>query len=133
MRLLVDTHVLLWAIAEPARIPKDARERLESIDNEVLFSAASIWELAIKTQIGKLALPVSLEKLSMIAQSMGFAELPVTAAHAAGVAALPLHHRDPFDRLLISQAIAEPARLLTVDETLVQYSELVELLTPRPS
>jgi PIN domain nuclease of toxin-antitoxin system len=131
MRLLLDTHILLWAIAEPARLPKRTRVQLESAENDVLFSAASIWELAIKMQTGRLQLPVSLEDLSANLTAMGFAELPVKAVHAAGVSRLPLHHRDPFDRLLISQAMLEPARLLTVDGLLGRYSDLVEVVSPR--
>lgn len=129
MRLLVDTHVLLWAIAEPERIPASIRDRLESSDNEVFFSAASIWEVAIKQQIGRLNLPVTPEDLAEAAVRMGFEELPVTAAHAAGVSRLPLHHRDPFDRLLVAQAIHEPARFLTVDPALSLYSDVVEIVS----
>jgi PIN domain nuclease of toxin-antitoxin system len=128
VNLLVDTHVLLWAIAEPARIPPRARRRIESPENVVLFSAASIWEVAIKSHIRRINLPLEPHDLIEASQSMGFLELPVTAAHAAGVARLPYHHRDPFDRLLISQATAEPARLLTADRALVAYSELVEFV-----
>jgi PIN domain nuclease of toxin-antitoxin system len=128
VRLLVDTHVLLWALAEPARIPGSFRDRLESPDNEVLFSAASIWELAIKLQVGRLTLSVALHQIVDGAGRMGFHELPVTAAHAVGVRRLPLHHRDPFDRLLVAQAIHEPARFLTADHVLAQYSDLVEVV-----
>jgi PIN domain nuclease of toxin-antitoxin system len=131
VRLLVDTHVLLWAIAEPERIPPSCRDRLESPDNDVLFSAASIWELAIKLQVGRLKLPVALEEIAEAAARMGFEELPVTAAHAASVRRLPLHHRDPFDRLLVAQAIHEPARFLTVDQGLARYSDLVEVVGVR--
>jgi PIN domain nuclease of toxin-antitoxin system len=127
MRLLVDTHVLLWAAAEPDRLPPSFRDRIESPDNEVLFSAVSIWEIAIKQQIGRLPLSVTPEEIADAAVRMGFDELPVTSAHAAGIRRLPLHHRDPFDRLLVAQAIHEPARLLTSDEVLAQYSDLVEL------
>jgi len=127
VRLLVDTHVLLWAAADPDRLPPSFRERLESPDNEVLFSAASIWELAIKIQIGRISLLVPPEEIARTAEETGFAELPITAAHAAGVQRLPLHHRDPFDRLLISQALHEPARLLTADRFLARYSDLVEV------
>ncbi len=127
MRLLVDTHVLLWAAAEPERLPPSFRERLESPGNDVLFSAASIWELAIKTQIGRLSLAVTPEEIARTAVERGFDELPVMAAHAARVRNLPLHHRDPFDRLLIAQAVHEPARLLTVDRVLAKYSDLVEV------
>ena len=129
MRLLVDTHVLLWAAAEPARLPAGFRQRLESPEAEVLFSAASIWELAIKLQLGRLSLPVDLEAFAQGAIARGFRELPVTSAHAARVRSLPPHHRDPFDRLLVAQAICEPARLLTVDRALAPYSELVEVGT----
>jgi PIN domain nuclease of toxin-antitoxin system len=128
MRLLVDTHVLLWAAAEPGRLSASTRERLESPDNEVLFSAASIWELAIKLQIGRLKLPVAAEEIVEAALRMGFDELPVTALHAAAVGRLPLLHRDPFDRILVTQAIHEPARFLTVDRTLATYSVLVEVI-----
>lgn len=129
MRLLVDTHVLLWIAADPGRLPTSVRERLESTDNEVLFSAASIWELAIKMQIGRIDLGVDPEQLAEAALLRGFEELPVTAAHAAGVRRLPLHHRDPFDRLLVAQALHEPARLLTADRALGPYSDLVEVIS----
>lgn len=131
MRLLIDTHVLLWAATEPDRISPSFRERIESAENEVLFSAASIWEIAIKQQIGRLSLAITPEELAEAAVRMGFDELPVTTAHASGVRHLPLHHRDPFDRLLVAQAIHERARLLTADKTLVQYSDLVELAEPK--
>jgi PIN domain nuclease of toxin-antitoxin system len=127
MRLLVDTHVLLWAAAEPERLPASFRERLKSPESEVFFSAASVWELAIKVQIGRLSLGVPPEEIARTAVERGFEELPVTAAHAAGVGRLPLHHRDPFDRLLVAQAIHEPARLLTVDRGLGRYSDLVQV------
>lgn len=127
MRLLVDTHVLLWAAVEPERLPASFRERLEAPENEVLFSAASIWEMAIKMARGRLTLPMSLEEFARAAVERGFEELPVTTAHAARVGHLPPHHRDPFDRLLVAQALSEPARLLTVDRALAPYSELVEV------
>jgi PIN domain nuclease of toxin-antitoxin system len=119
--------VLLWAAAEPERLPVSFRERIESPENEVLFSAASIWELAIKMQIGRLSLAITPEELARTAGERGFDELPVMAVHAAAVRNLPLHHRDPFDRLLIAQAVHEPARLLTVDRLLGKYSDLVEV------
>jgi PIN domain nuclease of toxin-antitoxin system len=129
VRLLVDTHVLLWAAAEPHRLPPSFRQRLESPENDAMFSAASIWELAIKLQIGRISLAVTPEEIAETAVQRGFDGLPVTAAHAAGVRRLPLHHSDPFDRLLVAQALHEPARLLTVDRALAQYSDLVEVGT----
>ena len=128
MRLLVDTHVLLWALAQPERLSSPSRQQLIDPANEVLFSAASIWEIAIKAQIGRLTTSVRPESIARAALEVGFAELPISAAHAAGVSALPLHHRDPFDRLLIAQAMHEPARLLTADRQLAAYSELVVVL-----
>ncbi|MDR5703951.1 MAG: type II toxin-antitoxin system VapC family toxin [Armatimonadota bacterium] len=128
MRLLLDTHVLLWALVSPQRIPARVRRRLESPEHEVLFSAASIWEIAIKVQIGRMALPMPVEEVAAAAVHSGFEELPIRAAHAAATVQLPLHHRDPFDRLLIAQALYEPARLLTVDRRLAPYSDLVEVL-----
>lgn len=128
MRILLDTHILLWALAEPAKLPARARALLEDETNGVLFSAASIWEIAIKAQSGRVDFPVSPDGIAAAAEQTGFIELPVRAKHAAVVRSLPLHHRDPFDRLLVAQAITEPARLLTVDEALGNYSELVETL-----
>ncbi len=128
MRILLDTHMLLWALAEPERIPEDVREELISPANDVLFSAASIWEIAIKAQIGRLPLSMPLEAIAEAALASGFRELPIQALHAAAVYRLPLHHRDPFDRILVAQAITEPAHLYTVDRVLSQYSELVVMV-----
>jgi PIN domain nuclease of toxin-antitoxin system len=129
MRLLLDTHVLLWALAGSKRLSDEARELIESSDNEVLFSAASIWEIAIKTQILRAELGVDAETIIAAARNTDFTELAVSAEHAAGVAALPVHHKDPFDRLLMSQAITEPARLVTADRALAAYSrDLVMLI-----
>lgn len=128
MRILLDTHILLWALGQPGKLPGTARALLEDCDNEVLFSAASIWEIAIKAQAGRVGFSVSPAEIAAAAVNSGFDELPVRAAHAAAVHRLPLHHRDPFDRLLLAQAIGEPARLLTVDRALAKYSELVQVL-----
>jgi PIN domain nuclease of toxin-antitoxin system len=127
MNLILDTHILLWALATPAKIPRSFRERLELPSNTVMFSAVSILEIAVKLQIGRFELPFGADGVAAGAERMGFRELPVTAAHAAGVQRLPLHHRDPFDRLLIAQATNVPARLLTVDRVLAKYSDLVDV------
>ena len=95
MRLLLDTHFLLWAIADSKRLPTEVRILLEDDNNEVYYSAASIWEIAIKRKDCRVDLKLLLSTLP----EMGVVDLPVTAAHAAGVASLPLIHRDPFDRL----------------------------------
>jgi len=131
MRLLLDTHVLLWALSGSKRLADEARELIESPDNDVLFSAASIWEIAIKAQVLRLELGVDAGTIIAAARDTDFDELPISAEHAAGVAALPPHHKDPFDRLLVSQAIAEPARLVTADRALAAYSrDLVMLVEP---
>jgi PIN domain nuclease of toxin-antitoxin system len=129
MRLLLDTHVLLWALSDSKRLAKEARELIESADNEVLFSAASIWEIAIKAQLLRAEFGVDVETIIAAARETDFDELAISSRHAAGIAGLPPHHKDPFDRLLMSQAIAEPARLVTADRALVAYSsDLVMLI-----
>jgi PIN domain nuclease of toxin-antitoxin system len=129
MRLLLDTHVLLWALGEPARLDARTQALLEDPTNEVLFSAASIWEIAIKARLGRADFAVRPEEIARAARDTGFTELPVRADAAAQVVDLPLHHRDPFDRLLVAQAMVEPMRLYTADPLLPPYSELVTLIT----
>jgi PIN domain nuclease of toxin-antitoxin system len=126
--VLLDTHILLWALDAPQRLPQDVVAQIESPETTVYFSAASIWEIAIKTALGKIDFHYSPEDITQAAKETGFVELPVSAAHGAKVAHLPLHHRDPFDRLLIAQALLMPAQLLTADSALVSYSELVRLI-----
>jgi PIN domain nuclease of toxin-antitoxin system len=125
LRLLLDTHVLLWALIEPKRLSAEFQALLENPDHEVLFSAASIWEMSIKAALGRADFQVSPATIVEAAQATGFIELPVHAAAALKVAALPHHHRDPFDRLLVAQAMTEPAALYTADAQLRAYSELV--------
>ncbi|MET0345677.1 MAG: type II toxin-antitoxin system VapC family toxin [Casimicrobiaceae bacterium] len=122
MRLLLDTQVCLWFLGKPTRVSRAARRALD--DAEAVFvSAASVWEAAIKASMGKLDVNVA-ELIAQI-EASGFNPLTVTFEHAARVAALPAYHRDPFDRLLIAQAVHETMRLLTTDRTLARYSELV--------
>ncbi len=131
MRLLLDTHVLLWALSGLKRLTGEVYELIESPENDVLFSAASIWEIAIKAQVLRTEFGVDAGTIIAAARDTDFDELAISAEHAAGVAALPLHHKDPFDRLLVSQAIAEPARLVTADRVLAAYSrDLVMLVEP---
>ncbi len=125
MKLLLDTHVLLWTLIESPRV--DAiRKRLLAADNEVYFSVASLWEIAIKISLGKLKADAL--EIRDAALEGGFVELPILGPHALHVGGLPWHHRDPFDRLLIAQAAAEPMRLLTADEQLLAYGGPVELV-----
>ena len=125
MRLLLDTHIFLWAVAGAAQLKPAVRRFIEDAD-EVYVSAASIWEIAIKARLGKI--DADPHALAAAIAASGFAELPVTALHAAGVARLDAHHGDPFDRLLVAQALAEPLRLVTADEALARYSDLVVLV-----
>jgi PIN domain nuclease of toxin-antitoxin system len=125
MRVLLDTHVFLWAVAGSPLLRPSARQLIESAD-AVHVSSASIWEIAIKSSLGKIdADPAA---LAAAIDASGFVELPVTAAQAAGVATLARHHGDPFDRLLVAQALALPLRLLTADAQLKPYSDLVVLV-----
>jgi PIN domain nuclease of toxin-antitoxin system len=124
VRLLLDTHLLLWALGAPSRLPRRARTLID--DAEVYVSAASIWEIGIKAGLGKLRADPH-EVLAAL-QSAGFIELPVTGTHAALVADLPPVHRDPFDRLLVAQAHAEPMHLLTNDAVLAGYGNIVTVV-----
>jgi PIN domain nuclease of toxin-antitoxin system len=125
VRLLLDTHVFLWAITGDARLKPASRRMIEATE-DVFVSAASIWEIAIKAALGKIAADVP-ALAEAIAES-GFAELPVRAHHAARVARLPMHHADPFDRLLVAQAVTEPLRLVTADAALARYTDLVDVI-----
>ncbi|MGH8717970.1 MAG: type II toxin-antitoxin system VapC family toxin [Burkholderiales bacterium] len=122
MRLLLDTQIYLWYSAASPKLPKRAYDVIGNA-TQVYVSAASIWEAAIKIGVGKLSAKVD-DLLAGIPGS-GFSPLFVRMEHAALVAKLPLHHRDPFDRLLVAQAISETLRLLTADKALTQYSDLV--------
>lgn len=124
MRVLLDTHLLLWALSAPSRVPATARKLIAGSD--VYVSAASIWEIGIKTAIGKFTADPR-EVLAAL-EPAGFLELPVTGEHAARVADLPSVHRDPIDRLLVAQALTEPMRLLTNDAILAHYGEVVTVV-----
>lgn len=125
MRLLLDSNVWLWALQASERLPAKVRARIVAAD-AVFVSAASVWEVAIKAQLGKLNADAA--DLVRISQQSGFLELPVTAAHALTAASLPAHHQDPFDRIVVAQAVMSPLRLLTSDAVLRRYSELVEVI-----
>ena len=122
MRILIDTQIFIWAVIDSEKLDAQAR-RIMLEATEVFVSSASIWGIAIKTRLGKLEGNPN-EFAQAIVQS-GFREIAVTARHAAKVYDLPPYHRDPFDRLLIAQAISEPLRLMTADKALARYSELV--------
>ncbi|PRY09233.1 type II toxin-antitoxin system VapC family toxin [Paraburkholderia sp. BL25I1N1] len=122
MRVLLDTHIYLWAVTDDPKLSAAARKIILDAD-EVFVSAASIWEASIKVGLGKL--DADIDQLVAEIEASGFSELPVKAAHAAMVRNLPDIHRDPFDRILVAQAMAEPLRLISADGHLSKYSELV--------
>lgn len=119
MRLLLDTHVFLWAVADDSKLNRQARLLLSNA-SEVYVSAATIWEISIKARLGKIK--ADPQRMCWAIEESGFIELPICSRHAAGVRSLPLHHHDPFDRLLIAQAITEPLRLVTSDSIIEKYS-----------
>jgi PIN domain nuclease of toxin-antitoxin system len=125
VRLLLDTNVLLWALIEPGRLKPEIRAVLEDPAHEILFSAASVWEISINAALGRADFHVSPARIVAEALANGLVELPVRSEAALKVATLPHHHRDPFDRLLVAQAMTEPAILYTADALLTTYSELV--------
>lgn len=125
MRLLLDTHIFLWCIQNNRKLSKIPRDQIEAAE-EVYISSASIWEVSIK--IGLKKLHANMDQLIAAISESGFLELPITSVHAALVSHLKPIHKDPFDRILIAQAISEPLILMTADPILKNYSDLVEVI-----
>lgn len=125
MRLLLDTHIYLWWLEDHPKLSEQTKGKIANAE-EIYVSSASIWEASIKAGIGKLDVDVA--ELVIQIKASGFQELPITARHAATVRTLPALHNDPFDRLLVAQAICEPLRFLTHDNKLTGYSELVDIV-----
>jgi PIN domain nuclease of toxin-antitoxin system len=121
MRLLLDTHLLLWVISQSSRLSPQARQLIGDPDNEMVFSVASLWEVAIKYGRGRDDFQVDPRLLRRSLLDNLYRELPVTGEHAVAIATLPALHRDPFDRLLIAQSIVEGIMLLTADPLVAQY------------
>jgi PIN domain nuclease of toxin-antitoxin system len=121
VKLLLDTQLVLWAAGQPDRLSIDARALLEAPDNELLFSAASIWEITIKNALGREDFHVEPRVLRRGLLDNGYLELPITSQHAVSVDGLPALHRDPFDRLLVAQAQSEGIMLITADVQVAQY------------
>jgi PIN domain nuclease of toxin-antitoxin system len=118
VRLLLDTHALLWWLGGHRVLSREARDVISRAENQVLFSAASVWEVVIKRSLGKLDVP---DRFVLEALADGFGSLSVTSAHALEVAELPTHHRDPFDRMLIAQARVEGLSIVSRDERFDGY------------
>ena len=125
MNLLLDTHVALWAIADSPKLPLKARELIASPRTSVWISTASIWEIAIKYSLGRGDMPISGQAALRYFSESGYRQLPIEAEHAVATEDLPAHHSDPFDRILVAQALVEPMRLMTHDATVALYSDTI--------
>ncbi|PCR93705.1 PIN domain nuclease [Pseudomonas fluorescens] len=125
MRVLLDTHILLWVLADDQKLSGKARQLINNAA-EIYVSAATFWEMAIKVGVGKLS--VDLEEIRRYCVESGFIELPVSSEHAIAVKDLESHHRDPFDRLIVATAMTEPMKLLTADPIVAKYTSLAILI-----
>ena len=122
MKLLLDTHTLIWAVDQPSLLGPQAKSALEDLANSLLLSAATIWEIAIKVGVNKLTLSLPYRQwMTRAMNDLGVTILPVTVEYAGVQATLPFHHRDPFDRLLIAQALVENIPLVSNDALFEQY------------
>jgi PIN domain nuclease of toxin-antitoxin system len=121
MRLLLDIHILLWAAFSPMRLPAQAQSLIEDEANTLVFSAASVWEVAIKRSLGRADFCVDPRLLRRGLTDNGYEELPILGQHAAAADGLPLLHRDPFDRMLVAQSLVEGMTLLTMDPLVARY------------
>lgn len=125
MNLLLDTHLLLWAAGQPEKLSEQARALLLDPANRLAFSAASLWEISIKSALGRADFRVDARRLWRLLLANGYRELPVSGEHSVAVHELPLLHKDPFDRILIAQARVEGLTLLTADAQVSCYGEAV--------
>lgn len=131
MKLLLDSHCWLWYLLAPQKLNEETRNLLEEVDHEIYLSAASVWEIVIKHALGKLELPLTPDEyIASRLEELGHLSLSITQEHAFRVGALPQHHKDPFDRILVAQAQVEKLRLVTGDAALKRYD--VELIWAVP-
>jgi PIN domain nuclease of toxin-antitoxin system len=121
MKLLLDTHLLLWAAGEPRRLSKQARRLIDNADHELFFSPASLWEVVIKNGLGRADFKVDARLLRRGLLDNGYSELPIASAHVVAIESLPPIHKDPFDRILVAQAVVEGITLLTTDPWVSRY------------
>lgn len=121
MKLLLDTHLLLWAAGQPERLSKAARELIEAEDSELIFSTASLWEVVIKRGLGREDFKVDARLLRRGLLDNGYGELPIASEHVVAIDTLPALHNDPFDRILIAQSLVEGITLATTDEVVARY------------
>jgi len=125
LNLLLDTHVALWAITDSPKLAQKARDLITSPKATVWVSAATVWEIAIKHSLGRGDMPVSGQDALRYFRDSGYRFLAIEAEHAAAVEELPVHHQDPFDRILVAQALVEPMRLMTHDPQVARYSDTI--------
>jgi PIN domain nuclease of toxin-antitoxin system len=125
LNLLLDTHVALWAITDSPKLSLKARELIASPRTTVWISVASVWEIAIKHALGRGDMPVSGQEAGRYFRESGYRFLPIETEHAFAVQDLAVHHHDPFDRLLVAQALVEPMRLMTHDPMVARYSDTI--------
>jgi PIN domain nuclease of toxin-antitoxin system len=121
MKLLLDTHLLLWAAGHPDRLSGEARTLIKNLENDLLFSAASLWEVAIKRGLGRDDFKVDVRLLRRGLLDNGYGELPIVSDHVVALESLPSIHKDPFDRVLVAQATVEGITLLTIDALIAKY------------
>lgn len=128
MKFLLDTHILLWAAGNPERLSQQAKSIIEETDNQLFFSAASLWEISIKKGLGRSDFKVDARVLRRALLDNGYQELGISGVHTVSVEDLPLIHKDPFDRILLSQATVEGLSLLTSDKKIAEYPGPVQLV-----
>ena len=128
MKILLDTHILLWAAGDPSRLSADLHDMLESLDNELFFSAASLWEITIKHSLGRSDFKVDARVLRRGLIDNAYTELTINSEHTVTVGSLPSIHKDPFDRILIAQATVEGITLVTSDSIVSKYPGPIKLV-----
>lgn len=129
MKYLLDTHILLWAAAEPHKLHTGAKSIIENLENELFFSVASLWEVVIKNSLGRSDFHIEPGILRRALLDNGYIELPVQSTHVVALGSLPPIHKDPFDRILIAQAMSEGILLLTSDDLIKQYSGPIQFFS----
>jgi PIN domain nuclease of toxin-antitoxin system len=121
MKLLLDTHAFIWFVEDDEKLPERIRIQIEGAENEILISIVSLWEIAVKTSLGKLELTIDIPSMISKIEENGFSILPILPEHTVFVSSLPFHHRDPFDRMLISQSITEKIKMVSKDGAFDDY------------
>ena len=128
MKLLLDTHIILWAAGSPERLSEETQQLLSNVENELFFSAANLWEIVIKQGLGRADFQVDASVLRRGLLDNGYTEIPIRSEHTIAVGGLPDIHKDPFDRILVAQAIVEGITLLTADAFVAQYQGPIRLV-----